>query len=315
MIFVGLSLGFVFYENNLRRNWKWFLYIFITFSNGTLDMVANAYVTELAWVQYRAYPGGPAVFLEFEALIPIYKVNLWFAVLTALMVDAHLIYRCTVLYKQRMVIVLPFLMWLASGILGPLLVVRETSFSRQTLKISLPYFAISLAMNMILCGLLVVRLLYMRRTITKALGTRHGRTYSNLAAIIAESSLPYGVVSFIFLVLYARGDQAVYILAVVFTQIRCMSPIITIIRVSRGRAWSNDTISDANLSRLRSALEKAPDPFRFRTPTHTSQVISRAYRPQYELPLETANIIPTADCEAIPHVKDEDRSTDTCDEI
>ena len=127
-----------------------------------------------------------------------------------------------------------------------------------------------MGLNILLTGMFVTRLLYMRHKIASTLGSRHGETYTNIAAMILESATPYGIISFIFLVLYTTNNTAALLFIPLLVQVQvgdfsveimiirlilisqCISPILIILRVARGRAWTNDTISNSNLSRLKS---------------------------------------------------------------
>lgn len=65
-----------------------------------------------------------------------------------------------------------------------------------------------MSLNIILTGLLVSRLLFMCRKIRSVLGDEHGKFYTNIATILLEAAVPYGIFSLIFIVLYATGNTA-----------------------------------------------------------------------------------------------------------
>lgn len=66
-----------------------------------------------------------------------------------------------------------------------------------------PYISVSLAINVCICGLTVVRLLYHRACISKALGPGYGTLYASFAAMIVESAAVYSIGSLLYLVAYA----------------------------------------------------------------------------------------------------------------
>lgn len=77
-----------------------------------------------------------------------------------------------------------------------------------------------MGLNILLTGLLVTRLLYMRYKITKALGSRHGRTYTSVVSMLLESAVPYGIISIIFLVLYTLQSTAALLFIPLLTQVQ-----------------------------------------------------------------------------------------------
>jgi hypothetical protein len=64
----------------------------------------------------------------------------------------------------------------------------------------------------------------MRHEVTKALGKNHGRLYLGVATILFESSLPYGIVSFILIVLYGIQNTAALLFIPLFEQVE-VSPL------------------------------------------------------------------------------------------
>ncbi|PPQ80602.1 hypothetical protein CVT25_001564 [Psilocybe cyanescens] len=243
-------------EKNIKKNAKWLVFIFILFACGTGNIAINMTFNEWAWIDFREYPGGPLQFLlEQQSNV----VNTWgnaISTVVGFLTDALLIYRVHVVYQRWYVIVIPILSWIAMLILGALFITQaarpnSSLWSHITLNFSLPYFSIAMATNILLTGMLVVRLLYMRHKIMKAMDRHHGKTYTNIVSMVLESAVIYGVISFIFLVLYTKGNTAALLFIPLLTQVQCISPILILLRVARGRAWSNDTVSKAHLSDMK----------------------------------------------------------------
>jgi hypothetical protein len=51
---------------------------------------------------------------------------------------------------------------------------------------------------------------------------------------------------------------------------QCISPILIILRVARGRAWTKETISDSNISRLKFSKDSGPIVINSNTVINTS---------------------------------------------
>lgn len=254
-----MCVYYLIMEKAGKKNLKWLALAVVIFGCGTANISVNMTFNQWAWVDYRAFPGGPLMFLLQEQSHPINVKGNGVSIVIGFLTDALLIYRVYVVYQKYYVIVVPILAWLAATVLGGFwdaqIAVPESSFwAGKTQNFALPYFALAMGLNILLTGLLVTRLMYMRHKINSALGSsRHGDTYSNVAAMILESAIPYGIVSFIFLVLYSMQNTAALLFIPLLVQVQCISPIVIIMRVARGRTWSNHTISESNLSRIRMA--------------------------------------------------------------
>lgn len=78
--------------------------------------------------------------------------------------------------------------------------------------------------NIILTLLLVTRLLWMRRQIVRSLGQEYGKMYTGVATMVLESGLPYGVISFIFIILYGIGNTAALLFIPLLAQVEVSPP-------------------------------------------------------------------------------------------
>ena len=89
----------------------------------------------------------------------------------------------------------------------------------SSLNFSVPYFSLSLSLNVIVAILIVTRLLLERRKIVAALGKQHAKQYVSIAAMIIESAALYSVFSLTFLGLYGANHPVQNIFLQVLPQI------------------------------------------------------------------------------------------------
>jgi len=261
IIVVTTCSYFLYKEHDFRRNFKWFLYIYIIFAIGTVFAFSNVYLWLLAWVLYRGYPGGPAQFWIDDGSFPIYKASISLCGVNSMIVEALLLYRCHVLYNQRWVLILPGLIYITLGVLCALFVIQITNPGNTLLahgvaNFAVPLFSLEAVLNIILCGLLIGRLLHIRHKIKKTLGSNYSKTYSDIAKLIAESALPCGVMSCLVAIFYLTNNDGVQSVLTVYFHVMCMSPMLIILQVSRRSAWSKYTVSDAKISRLEQTMGK-----------------------------------------------------------
>ncbi|CAL1697306.1 unnamed protein product [Somion occarium] len=255
-IVIFFMCAYYLVQERKKGNWRWLSFIALLFALGTINVVMNIHFNELAWIDERNYPGGPLAFILEQQSIKTNIAGNAVSAVVPFLADGLLIYRVHVVWNRWWMIVIPILAWLASFAMGILTTVQAAEpqsslWADGTLNFSVPYFSLSMALNIFLTILLVSRLMYMRHKITSTLGAQYGKTYTGIATMVLESALPYGLTSLVFIVLYAIHNTAANLLLPLLVQVECISPMLIILRVSRGRAWSNDTVSEAQLSKMR----------------------------------------------------------------
>ncbi|KAF7376377.1 hypothetical protein MSAN_00053200 [Mycena sanguinolenta] len=230
------------------------LYITVMFVLSTLYIAALCLFTQESFIDGRNIPGGPNAFEDVMFSSPVdmlanatLVILSWFADL----INASKIWRCYVIYRTSSVavITLPVLMLMASIGLGIcwLKQVGTTSASpwaTNGINFTTPYFAMSLALNMIVTVLIVVRLMLYRRRIKQALpsGTNHSTSYVSLATIVFESAAIYSVFSLLFLVPFAFGHPLSQLFLQALSPVQIMASFLIIFRIAQGKAWCHKTV-------------------------------------------------------------------------
>ncbi|KAF9030399.1 hypothetical protein BJ165DRAFT_1519982 [Panaeolus papilionaceus] len=247
--FVGVVVGFIFYgitipicattiyylittsklEPHLashrfrQHNIAWIICILILFTGGTTNVVGNV-LSHMDTPQPITFPD-------------------WMSYLNGVLVDAILIYRVYRFYKSWYIIVIPIHMLLCTTILGACFVLQITNgstwFTTHTLELTIPYFSLSLSLNISLTLLISIRLFIIARSTRRLLGKKHSRLYTDIARMIIESSTPYAVVSGVLLALFVRGHPGARIVLPIYVQVQVATPTLIILRVCLSRARSS----------------------------------------------------------------------------
>lgn len=76
-------------------------------------------------------------------------------------------------------------------------------FSAKTTTFALPFFGLSLGLNIWLTLMIVIRMLYHRRESRKIFGPKHGTHYGSISSIFIESAGLYAISSILLLATYA----------------------------------------------------------------------------------------------------------------
>ncbi|KAF9447761.1 hypothetical protein P691DRAFT_638943, partial [Macrolepiota fuliginosa MF-IS2] len=222
------------------------LYVLLLFAMGNIGNGTNIKVGELTFVDNRNFPGGPNAFFATGGgpvgltCNVIYIINSWFQ-------DVFLLYRFWMFFARYgwYWTVLPNLVFLASFTLSLLLIIMLcvpgiTLWSTISINLAIPYWAISIALNVIITTCIAIRVLYMRHQMRQA-RVGSGSEYVTYTSMTVESAALYTVNGLIFLVSYAVNSPIQNLALPVLGQSQSISPLLIILRVLQGRAWSSTT--------------------------------------------------------------------------
>jgi hypothetical protein len=133
-------------------------------------------------------------------------------------------------------------------------------FSSTNINYTVPYLSLSLALNIIITLVIVLRLLTYRHRISKVLGSNYGTQYTSIAAMIVESAALYSAFSVVFLTLFLLNNPISATFLQSFTQVQVstrkqrgiraaydmpqiIAMLLIVFRVAQGKGWSQDTMS------------------------------------------------------------------------
>jgi hypothetical protein len=225
-----------------KGNWIWFIFVTVLFGLATTNIALNIRFTQLVYIDNREYPGGPLMFLIQQQAVPINVAGNAESILITFFADALLVISSyifhvsptaqTIFFRStgatyctedggsssflflcgwQLQVYLSFhhLSLRSDKYICPRAVLSGLFVAQAALPGSslwVPYFAVVMSLNILLTLLLSGRLYYMHRQMSDALGPQHGRTYTHIATMLVESAIPYAVISFIFIVLYAKKN-------------------------------------------------------------------------------------------------------------
>ncbi|KAF8489954.1 hypothetical protein BU17DRAFT_53348 [Hysterangium stoloniferum] len=215
----------------------------------SIDVSTNAIFGEQAWITFRNTPGGPPVWI-------LEHTGIWYQSLSTASVagliymsDGFLIYRFFIIWGSRyMLIILPSLVYLAGMSMAILEIITTavpggTFFSRKTIKFGLPYYTLSIALNIILTSCIVGRILFLYRRVHASLGYEAARVYTGVLSILIESAALYSIIGFMTIIPYGINAPTSIAFGQVWSKLAAISPQLILFRVSSGRGWTKDTVA------------------------------------------------------------------------
>ncbi|KAF8151329.1 hypothetical protein B0H34DRAFT_664418 [Crassisporium funariophilum] len=251
-------------EKHPSRQAVWLMaYIWVIFILCTLTMASQAEMTQLGFVDNRDFPGGPAAFQELMFSLPISRLgNVCFFLLNWCS-DFLLLWRCLVIFKNSatsvwLIMGLPGVMLLSSFVTGVLYLDRTSRASSSpwdsAFTYTLAYGIVSLTLNVVLTGMIVIRLYLHRQRIAMLVGPRYANQYTSIISMLVESASILYVVVIFFLIPFAMGNALAHIPFSSIGQVQAMASYMIIFRVAQGTAWSSDTATEIATEELSGRL-------------------------------------------------------------
>ncbi|TFY68022.1 hypothetical protein EVJ58_g1261 [Rhodofomes roseus] len=227
-------------RSNLRRQLYLLTFITVIFGLGTVFMITDSLLTQQAFIEYRNFPGGPGAFLSAMFSDTVGLVNSVSWVVSNWLLDLFLIWRFLIIYGDfnrswlRVLLLFPGIMvltsigmWIHKRVLYVpfTLPLRLAGISIVVLKdmaqandssnstpfvvanLTLSFYVISLAANIIVTILIAGRLLVYRHHVKNVLGAHHANFYANVVAIFVESAVLYSVFALTFLITFGLNNQ------------------------------------------------------------------------------------------------------------
>jgi len=230
----------------------------------TINVASNAVFGQEMWITHRNDLGGVPNFLATE-------VNVWYETLASTSViccifmgDGLLLYRLFLIYgRSYVVLILPALAYLAAVGLAILQVILSglpsgNFFDGTAAKVATAFYVITICLNIILTSLICGRLLRVSKLVYSSLGKESAKLYTGAVAILVESFSLYSVFGIMYLVPYALGAPIADLFGQLWTKMSVISPLLIILRVVRGRAWTAEITATSRTS-LAFATQSACD--------------------------------------------------------
>ncbi|EIW84256.1 hypothetical protein CONPUDRAFT_142613 [Coniophora puteana RWD-64-598 SS2] len=269
-------------RRNGRRTWFYLMYCIIMFILGTLNTAANAWTRQQAFVTHRLFPLGPTAYTNLLFNVPMGIIGTMSYTTALCMADGLILWRFIMLYQdtryRHYIVPFPCLLYVTSVVMSYNAAIHSSLsnlYSKVTVELATPAYSLTVSLNVLTTSLMVIRLYLHRRHVQEALGREHGSQYTSIAAMLIESSALYAVWSIVFIVLYSLGHPAEYVLLTTLSQVQIIAPLLIIMRVAQGTAWTHST-QQSLLSTMKYRSSSQDKTFRLRRMHTNTDTFSRA---------------------------------------
>ncbi|KAJ6617494.1 hypothetical protein B0H10DRAFT_1797283 [Mycena sp. CBHHK59/15] len=215
----------------------------------TFAMACNLFYGQAMWIEHRDVDGGPAAYFGENIAIWYNTLGTASDVTANVLGDALMLYRCYIFWGHApLALVFPALLFLASVSMGIVQTIQSglpggDLFHGTAVNFGIPWVVLTITFNILVTGMIAVRLLSMHAKADKVLGTETTKKYTGLLAILVESALPFTLLGIGYLVTYTKEVPESLAFADIWGCFVSLSPQAIILRVAMGAAWTKETVT------------------------------------------------------------------------
>jgi hypothetical protein len=143
----------------------------------------------------------------------------------------------------------------------------QSSVVKTKLQVGVPWFSLSVSLNIIITTIICIRLLRMRALMREALSLNMSNMYANIAAMLVESAAVFSILGIVLIVMAVRNDPLTFTFAHIWSMfsvespvlpppksdinrvshlLQSLSPQMIILRVSMGSGWYRETVNEVS---------------------------------------------------------------------
>ncbi|KAJ3488752.1 hypothetical protein NLI96_g2607 [Meripilus lineatus] len=248
LFFVCFNLLWSLKASQPKQSYFYLFYITLHFILGTAAIISTLRVNQLAFVDYRDYPGGPGVYEVDQNYIPISVLGIAASLIASWLQDGLVLYRFFVIWGVRWWVMVPPSAIFAVSMVVSCVLMRDLSQPGNTLweeptsTLALVYAATSMSITILSTILIVGKLLFVRYQVRNIMGKTHREIYFSVSAMLVESAFLYSAFALAFIISYVEDNTPVnQIFYQTIGQVTSIAPLLIIMRVAQGRAWSKYT--------------------------------------------------------------------------
>jgi hypothetical protein len=143
--------------------------------------------------------------------------------------------------------------------------VPPTTLLNGKLQYGVPWFSLSVSLNIIITSIICFRLLQMRALMRETHSLNMSKMYASIAAMLVESAAVFSILGIVLIVMAVRNDPLTFAFAHVWSMfsveshvlpllkanlnhfsrlLQSLSPQMIILRVSMGSSWHEETVNE-----------------------------------------------------------------------
>jgi len=250
------------YPRNKKIQWHLVVYVATLFALSTVAFGTEIKFNELTFVDDRNYPGGPLAYNFDQYNNPANVATFASSFIAAWFVDAFLIYRLFVFSNRRWLSTVAPGLILSASIAVSIILLNQVAnptasfWAFWAVRVGTTFWILNMALNVLVTGTIVGRIWLWRRAIHKnfrSLGTKRvspegagSGTLGGTIAILLESAALSLVLGVFFVIVYVKESIVMNVMMPVQGQVIIIAPLLIVLRVAQGNAWTQETVASAS---------------------------------------------------------------------
>ncbi|KAI6000861.1 hypothetical protein EDD15DRAFT_1805382 [Pisolithus albus] len=229
----------------------------------SIVVLVQAILGREMWIVHYDYNGGMEQYYADHTSVWYQPLCLMAMVALQLTSDAVLIHRLYVLRKRIWDVVLPFTLWVGIVVLGALLCAysatqRGNIFTGEAAHIAVAYYAVAIALNLLITSMLCGRILIPAWENRKSFGLNYPRWHFGAISTIVWSALPRTAIGIAFLVTLALESGVSVAFLSLYVMLTCVSTQMLIFRAALGSPRGHAPRSVSGSSPMTSSSPTSP---------------------------------------------------------
>ncbi|KAI6129305.1 hypothetical protein EDD16DRAFT_1471432 [Pisolithus croceorrhizus] len=205
----------------------------------SIVVLVQAVLGQEMWIIHYDYNGGMEQYYADHTSVWYQILGLIAMVGLQLSSDALFIHRLYILWERIWVLVPPYVLWVATVVLGALLCAysatqRGNIFTGEAAHIAIAYYAVVIVLNLLVTSTLCGRIWIMAWRIRSVLGPDYSRRYFCVVLVIIASALPRTAIGIAFLVTLALDSGVSVAFLSLYVMLTCVSSQMLILRAALG---------------------------------------------------------------------------------
>lgn len=265
VLFFQCMIALLNSANRKKEGIKWGLvaHTFFMFSFVTIYTAASLALQSISYIDNREFPGGggsppgPLGYQLSNGFLGISVVQSVVFFLNGWLADGLLLHRCYVTYcGNYWAIAFPSVMFLASVAMGIAFLYQgslHADLDLSSVSFGVPYYSISLSLNVILTLMIVGRLILHSKNFQNAMGptAKTGGLYKAIVTILIESCALYAITYLLFMAPWAAGSSVGNAFFPILVEVQVISPYLIILRVANRKAFTGNAVVSGKITSIR----------------------------------------------------------------
>ncbi|KAI6121218.1 hypothetical protein F5141DRAFT_1088728 [Pisolithus sp. B1] len=203
----------------------------------SIVVLVQAVLGQEMWIIHYDYDGGMEQYYADHTSVWYQILGLMAMVALQLSSDALFIHRIYFLWERIWGLVLPCTLWVGTVVLGALLCAysatqRGNIFTGEAAHIAIAYYAVAIALNLLVMSTLCGRILIVAWRSRRDVGHDSWRRYFCVVLVIIGFALPRTVIGIAFLVTLALGSGVSVAFLSLYVMLTCVSAQMLILRAA-----------------------------------------------------------------------------------